>query len=101
MKELIFGLDCVRGALSTNRRQVYKLLAYQSTEKPASNNCAAVDIFDLARKRSIPIQYTTRKELDILLQDRPHQVKLFLSLMLLQSNRLRMSLWKFLNLNRP
>lgn len=71
MKEIIFGLDCVRMALSANRRQIYKLLYYQNSLKPSAKGDA---ILDAAKKRKIPVQYTTRKELDILLSDRPHQV---------------------------
>ncbi len=74
MKELIFGLDCVRGAFSTNRRHIYKLLIYQSADNAAQIRVTEA-IFEAARKHGVPVQYTTRKELDILLQDRPHQVR--------------------------
>ena len=74
MKEIIFGSDCVRIALSGYRRQIYKLLIYQSTEKKNNNSD---HILELAQKRLIPLQHTTRKELDILLCDRPHQVRFY------------------------
>ena len=68
MKELIFGADCVKAALTSHRRQFYRLLLYQSDLKKSQ------EILELAQKLRIPIQYTTRKELDVLLNDRPHQV---------------------------
>ena len=72
MKELIFGFDCVKAALNSHRRQIYKLLLYQNSQQtPQKSN----EILELAQKRKIPIQYTTRKELDVLLMDRPHQVR--------------------------
>lgn len=73
MKEIIFGFDCVKAALNSNRRQLYKLLLYQSTQQ---NQAKSTEILEMAQKRKVPIQYTTRKELDILLMDRPHQVLL-------------------------
>lgn len=73
MKELIFGLDCVQMALSANRRQIYKLLVYQNVLKPSEK---VDEILDDAKRKKVPIQYTTRKELDIFLSDRPHQVHL-------------------------
>lgn len=73
MKEIIFGFDCVKAALSSNRRQFYKLLLYQNTNHQKIES-KSIEILEMAQKRKVPIQYTTRKELDILLLDRPHQV---------------------------
>lgn len=73
MKEIIFGFDCVKAALSSNRRQLYKLLLYQNTTHQKIES-KSIEILEMAQKRKVPIQYTTRKELDTLLLDRPHQV---------------------------
>ena len=71
MKEIIFGLDCVQAALSVNRRQIYKLLIYQND---SVINLKSKGILEAAIKRKVPVQFTTRKELDNLLENRPHQV---------------------------
>lgn len=76
MRETLFGLNCVQAALATNRRQIYKLLIYQNDLKaPSESKQKLQDVLEAAQKRKVAIQFTTRKELDILLEDRPHQVK--------------------------
>ena len=70
-KELIFGIDCVRLALSNSRRKIYRLLAYRNNKVKQNDS----HIIQLANDRKIPIQYTSKFELDNLLANRPHQVK--------------------------
>ena len=94
MREIIFGLDCVLSALSAQRRDIYKLLIYQNDLKKVSK---LQEVLEMAQGRKVPVQFTTRKELDSLLNDRPHQVGNSASiLMKFQSNFLllicRMSL---------
>lgn len=77
MKEIIFGLDCVTAALSSYRRKIFKLLLYQNDlggPIKFEKSVKIQEIFEMALKRKISVQFTTRKELDVLLEDRPHQV---------------------------
>lgn len=74
MRETIFGLNCVHAALTANRRQIYKLLIYQNDLKITGSSHKLQDVLEAAQKRKVAVQFTTRKELDTLLEDRPHQV---------------------------
>lgn len=71
-KEFIFGADCVRLALTNSRRKIYRLLVYRNSKVNQNDS----DITIIARDRQIPVQYTSKVELDNLLENRPHQVAL-------------------------
>ena len=62
MKEIIFGFDCVNAALSAHRRQIYKLLLYQSD---LVENSKTQSVLEAAVKGKFP--YNTRLERSLII----------------------------------
>lgn len=69
--EYLYGYQCVRAALRARSRRIRQLLFYDN-EKPPSPKVH--EILHLARDASIPLQYSTKNQLDALCHQRPHQV---------------------------
>lgn len=71
--EYLYGVQPVLGALRFRSRRIKQLLFYDNGVN-LKNNPRLVQILELARQSSLPVQHTTRQQLDGLCQQRPHQV---------------------------
>lgn len=71
--EYLYGTQPVLTALRQRSRRITQLLLYD-TERRHQTNPHLGQILALARQYVLPIQHTTRLQLDGLCHQRPHQV---------------------------
>jgi len=73
--ELLFGLWSTKAALLANRRTVHKIfLQRRGDEEGDPDLMGELEVLrELAAKRKIPLELTSRRELSYMTNDRPHQ----------------------------
>lgn len=70
----IYGINPIRLALKSNRRQMKELIVQEDLESSNKKDSSAVqEILSLAQERGVPVRHFSKHDLNMMADNRPHQ----------------------------